>query len=83
MTDFIKENAEDFHVVVLTVADSLNVRNITDVIMGDVGYLNNFLNATQDRCTDFTFWGGLLSFKLLQYQVKHFVIGVVFQTVHL
>ena len=64
MTDFIKENVEDFQVVVLTVADTLNEGNTADGITGGVDYLKKFVDATQDRCADFTFWGGLFFFTM-------------------
>ena len=60
VSNHIRDNAKEFDVVVLTAIDSLKTV-LQPSIQDDIEYLEEYLNATQDRCADFAFWGGLFA----------------------
>ena len=64
MANYVKENAEDFKVVVLTLNDALFLHEDTNVdeYNDDIDYLKNFLGATQGDCNDFDFQGSWFAY---------------------
>ena len=63
VADFIRDNADNFKVVVLTLNDALYEQADTtvDAYQDDIDYLKEFLGATLKDCSSFNFLGGWFS----------------------
>ena len=59
MSEYIRETAKDFEVVIIGVIDAIDTRDYTSNQEDEVNYLINYLGALRDRCTDFMFYGGM------------------------
>ena len=66
ITNFIKENADDFKVVVLTVNDAIHFHAATtvDEYTDEIDYLKHYFGVTQKNCSDFNFLGSEFTFKM-------------------
>ena len=59
MSEYIRETAKDFEVVIIGVVDAIDIRDYTSNQEDEVNYLIDYLGALRDRCTEFKFYGGL------------------------
>ena len=59
MSEYIRETAKDFEVVIIGVVDAIDIRDYTSNQEDEVNYLIDYLGALRDHCTEFKFYGGL------------------------
>ena len=63
MSDYIRENAKDFEVVILGVVDAIDIyKTHLAEQMEQINFLINHLGALRDRCTDFPWHEGIVLF---------------------
>ena len=67
MSDYIRNNAKDFEVVIIGVVDAIDWGDFTANQMDEVNYLIDNLGALQDRCTGFRFYGGFFLYFYFVY----------------
>jgi len=69
LEDYIRNNASDFEVVILTAMESIQNNDADISAYSDIiDYLEDNLDAKREECSDFTFSGGRLSYALLSHK---------------